>query len=503
MAPESSWTRREFVATGAAMGLGGLGSAARAADLGAFADVNLGKEIGALNHIWSQCMGSDRAAITLREPWRKDLERCKNEIGLKRVRFHGIFNDELGVGASGNFQNVNAVYDGLLDRGVQPFVELSFMPRALASGSKEFGFYRANVTPPSSYEKWGEFVGNFVRHLVQRYGASEVRQWYFEVWNEPNLQSWFWTGSQQDYFKLYKAGAKAVKAVDPSLRTGGPATSAVQWLPQFLDFCERNDAPVDFVSTHIYPGDDQAMIFGAANKFKQYDVVPAGVALARSQIDATRYKGAELWLNEWGADSPAMIAHAITNSLSHAHAMCQWQMSSEYEENMVANWIFKEGQNGWGILARGSVAKPEFNTYKLMHRLGHRRLATNGPVLASRKPDGHFSIFAWNLADVQQAPGIPGASRERKVAGERKSLKLRIKGAQPGLAVQLSYVDQERGSPYPAWRALGSPRYPTREQMEIIRKAAEIAAPEMRTLDGSGQLTVDLPPEGVALIESV
>ena len=502
---KSGWTRREFAVAGGALTLAAAASpiAAQAKARTGIVEINLRKETGALDHIWSRCMGSDRAAITLREPWRKDLERFKNEAGLERIRFHGIFNDELGVGAGGNFQNVNTVYDGLLDRGIQPFVELSFMPRGLASGTKEFGFYRANVTPPTSFEKWGELVEKFVRHLVQRYGRDEVRQWYFEVWNEPNLKSWFWTGTQEEYFALYAAGAKAVKAVDPALRTGGPATSAVQWIPKFLNFCEKNDAPVDFVSTHIYPGDDQAAIFGVADKYKQYDVVPAGIALARRQIDATRYRGAELWLNEWSADSPAMIAHAITNSLPHCHAMCQWQISSEYEENMVANWVFKEGQNGWGMLARGSVAKPEFNTYKLLHRLGHRRLAAEGPVLASRKADGRFAALVWNLADVQQAPGIPGASKERKVIGERKTLTVRMKGAGAGDRVQLSYVDQERGSPYPAWRALGSPQYPTRNQLDTIRKAAEIAAPETKTLDSRGQLTLDLPAEGVVLIESV
>jgi xylan 1,4-beta-xylosidase len=503
MERNSMWTRRQAVAATAALGAAAFASPGRAQGAGLRADVDVRKEVGPLHHIWSRSMGSDRAAITLRDAWRRDLERCKNEIGLERVRFHGIFNDELGVGASGNFQNVNAVYDGLLDRGVQPFVELSFMPKSLASGTKEFGYYRANVTPPRSLTDWSAFVEKFVRHLVQRYGAAEVREWYFDIWNEPNLTSWFWAGAQADYFALYKATAQAVKAVDRNLRTGGPATSAVQWIPQFLKFCAENDAPVDFVSPHIYPGDDQAMIFGQAGKYKQYDVVPQAIALARSQIDATRFKGAELWINEWSSDSPAMIAHAIVNSLPNCHAMGQWQISGEYEEQFVAPWIFKEGQNGWGILARGGVAKPEFNTYKLLHRLGQRRLASSGPVLASRKGRDGFAALVWNLADVQQAPGIPGASSKRTVVGERKSLTVRLQGARAGQQVQVSYVDQQRGSPYPAWRALGSPQYPTREQMQAIRQAAEIAPPEVKALDARGELTLDLPPEGVALLEGV
>lgn len=493
------WTRRELTAAGA------LGAASLASPLAAQADervdIDLRKDIGPLAHIWSRAIGSDRAAITLREAWRKDLDRFKSEIGIERVRFHGIFNDELGVGSGGNFQNINAVYDGLLERRVQPFVELSFMPRRLASGSREFGFYRANITPPKSLTDWSDFIDRFVRHLIQRYGAKEVRQWYFEVWNEPNLQSWFWAGTQEDYFALYKATALAVKNVDPALRIGGPATSAVQWLPQFLTYCGKNRVPLDFVSTHIYPGDDQKIVFGQADKFKQYDVVPMAAGLARAQIDATRYKGAELWLNEWSSDSPAMIAHSITHSLPYCHAMAQWQISGEYEEQMIAPWIFKEGQNGWGMLARGGIAKPEFNTYKLLHRLGDRRLAARGPVLASSKERGKFAALVWNLADVQQAPGIPGASSSRQVTGLRKIVNVRMRGAQAGQRVEVSYVDQLRGSPYPAWRQLGSPQYPTHEQMNLIRKAAELAPPETRIVDANGEVALDLPPEGIALIE--
>jgi xylan 1,4-beta-xylosidase len=244
------------------------------------------------------------------------------------------------------------------------------------------------------------------------------------------------------------------------------------------------------------------MIFGQANKFKQYDVVPAAVAQARAQIDASRFKGTELWLNEWSSDSPAMIAHAILNSLPHCEAMGQWQISGEYEEVMVSPWIFKEGQNGWGILARGNVAKPEFNTYKLLNRLGDQRLAATGPVLASRRNDGGIAALVWNLADVQQAPGFPGASSKRLIVGTRKLITVRLRGAQAGQQVKVSYVDQVRGSPYPAWRSMGSPRYPTRAQIDTIRSAAEIAAPEVLTLNARGELVLDLPAEGVALVES-
>ena len=464
--------------------------------------VDLGQDAGALDHIWSRCAGSDRASITLRQEWRHDLERFHNEAGLERVRFHGILDDDLGVWPGGkqiNFQNVDAVYDGLLELGVRPFVELSFMPRKLAGGSNRFGLYAADITPPRSMADWSAFIQTFVRHLVARYGATEVRTWYFEIWNEPNL-SYFWSGDQAQYFALYAATAAAVKSIDAAMRVGGPATAEAEWIPAFLDYCGKTGAPVDFVSTHIYPGDDQTKLFGAPAKYNENDVIAAVMAQVRSQIDATPFKGAELWLSEWSSDSPAMIAHVIAGCLPHCHAMSQWAMSSVFEEIMVAPWIIKEGDNGWGMLARRGIAKPEFNTYKLLNRLGQTRLASTGPALATRTEHG-VAVLVWNLADVNEPSGIPGASIVRKVSGASKPLTLRLAGARPSQALKLSIVDQNRGSPYPAWRALGSPQYPDAAQLARIRAGAELAPPEDRRLDERGELVLNLLPEAVALIE--
>jgi xylan 1,4-beta-xylosidase len=505
--------RRDLVATaGALLATSALTGAAwaQASDLVTeTVDVDINADDGALEHIWSECVGSDRAGLTMREEWRRDAARAQKEAGFERVRFHGVFNDdEMGVrpkisfgpGANtNNFQNVDAVYDGLLDLGLKPFVELSFMPGKLASGSATFGTYRGNITPPASMPDWQAFIAEFVRHLIDRYGAAEVRQWYFEVWNEPDL-GFFWSGTQQQYFELYKATAQAVKGVDPALKVGGPSTSKVQWIPAFLDYCGQNGAPVDFVSTHIYAGDNQVKMFGQAGKYTQNEVVPAAMKMVSEQIAASPFKNAELWLGEWSSDSPAMIAHIIKGCLPYCKGMSYWQVS-KFEEVLIPNFVFKEGDNAWGLMSARNVARPTFNTFKLLNRLGERRLKSSGPALASRTAGGASAVLLWNLADAPQASGIPGASSVRKVVGQTKRFKVSLKGARAGQTVKVSYVDMERGSPYPAWRAMGSPQYPTRAQLNKIRAAAEIAAPEVRKLGKARELILDLPPEGVALIE--
>ncbi len=501
------WNRREVLGAGAAAVAVATSSDAGAAIPAERIEIDPTRDSGALDHIWSRCAGADRASATLRENLRHDLERFHRETGLERLRFHGIFNDDLGVWPGGlngrdpNFQNVDAVYDGLLDRGVDPFVELSFMPKKLAGGTTKLNFtYDANISPPASAADWGAFVQTFVRHLVDRYGAQRVRQWYFEVWNEPNL-NWFWGGTQAQYLAMFKASSAAIKSIDRDIRVGGPATAGVGWIPDFLAYCDREGAPVDFVSTHIYAGDAQKEIFGEANKYPPSQVIPAAVAQVRAQIDATRFKGTELWLSEWSSDSPAMIATVINQCLPHCHAMSQWAISNVLEEVNFPNFTLKEGDGGWGMLAQRNIPRPAFNTYKLLHRLGHRRVIASGPVLASRTERG-LAALIWNLAEVQQPSGLPGGSSIRKVTGSAKMFDVAIRGGKPGQPVKVSYVDQERGSPLPAWRKLGSPQYPTRDQVDQIRRSAELPAPETHRLGRAGTLTLALPAEGVALIET-
>jgi xylan 1,4-beta-xylosidase len=465
--------------------------------------------IGTLPHIWEECVGSDRAAITLRESWRQDIDRARVELGIKRVRFHGILNDELGVltktmqraSGSANFRNVAEVYDGLVERQLSPFVELSFMPSELASGPQAFGFYKGNITPPTSYEAWGSFIKELGVFLVERYGLTKVSQWPIEVWNEPNLRHVFWNGTQQDYFQLYKSAAVALKSIDSSLKVGGPATAATEWIPDFLAFCAQENAPVDFVSTHIYPGDSQSKLFGVGIKLPISEVVPKAIKNARQQVRASTFSNLPLYVNEWSSDSPALIAHVLSKVLEDADMMSHWTLSGTYEELGPLDFLIAEGGMGWAQMIRG-IARPSYNTYRLLHALGEQRLASEGPALASRRSNGSLAALVWNLAEVSQAGGIPGANAKRDVSGSIKNVVVTISEMHPGQLLHVRYVDQDRGSPLRAFREMGSPRLPTLAQIAALRRAADISAPDIVRLDMRRSISLQLPPEGVALIET-
>src|ERR1700728_1631593 len=215
-------------------------------------------------HFWEQMFGSGRAILSLRESYRDDLRAVKQVTDFRYVRFHAILHDEVGVYNEDehgnpvyNFAYVDQIYDGLLSNGVRSVVEISFMPKKLAFNpdAPHPFWYKQNVSPPKSMERWDGLMTHFAQHLVARYGIDEVAQWYFEVWNEPNIDFWNGIPRQESYFDLYAHTARALKAVSPRLRVGGPATAAAAWVGDFLKFTADNHVPVDFVSTHGYADD--------------------------------------------------------------------------------------------------------------------------------------------------------------------------------------------------------------------------------------------------------
>lgn len=225
-----------------------------------------------LKRYWNMCVGSCHATTALREDYREQLTRCQRELGFRYVRFHGLFDDDMSVLKKTvrkgtheevyvvSFTNIDSIFDFLLSINMKPFVEIGFMPDCLRTKEYTVFHYKGYISKPSSYETWDWLIETFAEHLIERYGLDEVRQWFFEVWNEPNLggpesTNGFWAESEEEYYNLYKHTALALKKADSRLKVGGPATSNNSWIPQFVDFCRKNGAPVDFVSTHHYPTD--------------------------------------------------------------------------------------------------------------------------------------------------------------------------------------------------------------------------------------------------------
>jgi xylan 1,4-beta-xylosidase len=230
-----------------------------------------------------------------------------------------------------------------------------------------------------------------------------------------------------------------------------------------LAFCKAENAPVDFVSTHVYPGDAQKELFGSDLKLSVNDVVPEAVRRARAKVRASAFPNLPLYIDEWASDSPAMIAHVLANVLGEADMMSHWTLSGTYEELGPTDYLLQDGAMGFGMMNRG-IPRPNYNTYRLLHALGDQRLVANGPTLASRRRDGGLAALVWNLAETSQPAGIPGANPARTVVGSAKRMVVSLPDLKPGQAIKVRYVDQERGSFVSAWHAMGSPKLPTLAQ---------------------------------------
>src|SRR5262249_46202042 len=246
-------------------------------------------------HFWERMFGSGRAILTLRESYRNDLRDVKKVTAFQFVRFHAIFHDEAGLYSEDpkgnpiyNFSYVDQVYDGLLDNNVRPFVELSFMPGRLAASNILHPFwYKPNTSPPRDWARWGDLVYQFSRHLVDRYGIEEVARWYFEVWNEPNIDFWSGVPKEETYYKLYDSAARSLKRVSPRLRVGGPSTAQAAWVDRFIRHCFDAKIPVDFVSTHVYANDSAKDVFGTDEKISRREMVYRSVKKVYDQVKAS------------------------------------------------------------------------------------------------------------------------------------------------------------------------------------------------------------------------
>jgi xylan 1,4-beta-xylosidase len=454
-------------------------------------------------HFWEQMFGSGRAVLALRDSYRRDLREVKQITDFKYVRFHAIFHDEVGIyneddkgQVQYNFSYVDQIYDNLLANGVRPFVELSFMPKKLSAQEMLHAFwYKPNVSPPKDYGKWDDMITQFTKHLVDRYGVQEVSQWYFEVWNEPNLDFWGGDPRQASYWELYDHTVKAIKNVNSSLRVGGPSTAQAAWADTFIKHCADNHVPVDFVSSHVYGNDKSEDVFATHDSIPRDQMVCRAVKKVHDQILASSMPKLPLIWSEFNAsymNEPAVtdtsymgpwLADTIRQCDGLVDSMSYWTFSDVFEEQGVVKTPF---YGGFGLIAAAGIPKPAFNAFKLLHELGEERIALDSnSALLTRKKDGSLVLAVWNYAPPEKE-------------GAAKTVTLKFNGNPPSQAT-ISVVDPQHGDIHAAYESMGSPRYPTPAQIKDLRKAAELAAPETRALS-NGELTLTLPSYSLAVV---
>ena len=455
-------------------------------------------------HFWEQMFGSGRAVLSLREDYRSDLRSVKRITGFSYIRFHAILDDDVGVydeDAQGkaiyNFSYVDQIYDGLLANGVRPYVEISFMPSKLAATDTRQAFwYHPNISPPKDWSRWDALVSAFAQHLVDRYGIDEVSQWYFEVWNEPNLDFWAGTPKQETYWELYDHTAADIKKISGRLRVGGPATAQAAWVEAMIRHCAESRIPLDFVSTHVYANDTAEDVFHTQESVPRDQMVCRAVNKVHDEIKASAMPSLPLIWSEFNAsyknepdvtDSVYMgpwLADTIRRCDGLVDSMSYWTFSDVFEEQGVVKTPF---DGGFGLLAEDGIPKPAYNAFKLLHMLGDERInLVSNSTLLTRRDDGTLVLAVWNYAPAGQA-------------GSSKTFTLQLKGTNAQRAL-ISRVDQDHGDFRSTYEKMGGPQYPTKAQIQQLRQATDLPPPEDQQIENS-RLTITVPAHGLAVIE--
>ena len=467
-------------------------------------------------HFWEQLFGSGRATLSLRQSYRDDLHTVKQVTNFQAVRFHGIFMDDVGLfdlDANGkpvyNFSYVDQIYDGLLANGVRPFVELSFMPKKLASDPAALHafWYKQNVSAPKDYGLWDGMITAFTQHLIDRYGIDEVSRWDFEVWNEPNIDFWVGKPAQSTYFELYDHTALAVKKVSKRIRIGGPSTAQAAWVADFLDHCKQKNIPVDFVTTHVYANDTAKDVFHTDEQIPRDRMVCRSVRKVHEEIAASPFPKTPLIFSEYNAsysnepnvtDTIYMgpwLASTISQCDGLTEAMSYWSFSDVFEEQGVIKTPF---YGGFGLIAEDGIPKPALHAFAMLHQLGDHRLKVDSDsALATRRADGSIVIALWNYAP----PFGTGASYTPPPANPvpAKIFFVKLDGALSNAAVSISRLDADHGNVLKSYNAMGRPPFPTREQIVELRAAAQPFAPESTSLM-NGSMAITIPSQGLVVI---
>ena len=516
-------------------------------------DVN-GKGVP-FQHHWSVGTCAGRANEGLRTSWVEQLRMVKEHCGFQYLRMHGMFDDDMFVYFEDrkgnpvyNWQYLDEVYDRMLDIGIRPFVELSFFPKGIAADDgKVQMWYQNRITyDPKRLPKWKGLVEVFTRHVVERYGLEEVRRWYFEVWNEPNLnmtpKAGFFEGTRSDYFQLYKASAEAIKGVDSQLRVGGPATSnfiadhrhdgevldntksvfydqasinkqdwKAVWMTEFLDFCAKEHLPVDFISCHAYPT-DYALdpVSGKGKDAVRYvhslhdDLTYLQRCLANSE-----YPNAEIHITEWSTSPSsrdrmhdllppaAYIVKGNLDNIGMASSVMYWTFTDIFEEKGGGESIF---HGGFGMINFQGIVKPSFHAYRMLHQLGDEQLYYSSPMgegqegaslFVSRHSDsGKITALAFNYPQEFELRVPSSADSRTFMQATAKALNCMLKGLQPGTQFVVETLDYEHGNAYNEWQSIGAPHSPTRQQTAFLRERAWQTHKETLSVSDKGTLTI-------------
>jgi xylan 1,4-beta-xylosidase len=486
--------------------------------------LDAGKPTGPIDRFFDLSVGSDYPGTLIRDDNQRQLKLAVDELGFRYIRFHAIFHDVLNTVRAEqgkllyDWSKIDQLYDDLLARHIRPFVELGFTPLALATSRNSIFYWNGNTSHPDP-KLWGDLVTAFIRHIQTRYGRDEVRSWYFEVWNEPNLAG-FWEGADQKaYFDLYDLTARSIKAIDPALRVGGPATAGAAWVPEFLAHVAQSGAGVDFVTTHTYGVDGGFLDEEGKSDTKlsaSPEAIVGDVRRVRQQIEASAFPKLPLYFTEWSTSytprdsvhdsyiSAPYILSKLKASQGLVQGMSYWTYTDLFEEPGPPPSPF---HGGFGLLTREGIRKPAFFAYKYLHALQGEALETSDPQSMAASHNGELAAVIWDFEQPQQA--VSNRSFYTKVIAAHPAAPVRVQvtglAAHAGYRVKVYRTGYHANDAYSAYLEMGAPKDLTDSQlgslMDLTRDVPEADCLMRSGTDGELALTVSMNSNDIVLLK--
>jgi len=482
-------------------------------------------------HTWEGLGNVDQFRWFVRRDMQDQIAEAHKDLNMKHVRAVGMFDDELRVFALDpqtwrsltqdrkpryNWQVVDYAIQSLLDRGVNPMITTCFTPESMASGQQYCFTTRANVTPPKDYNQWADLITKTVQHFVERFGENTVKNWYFEVWNEPNLDAFWKAADKQEFLKLYAVTYKAIKSVNPAFKVGGPSAARAEWIKEFIEYGRANNCPADYIIAHVYNNDGP---FAALSPFagpqsdkinESPNFLPGVVKGTRKLLDTMGFKG-ELHFNEWGRswfpsdairesqNEAAFIVKTMAEASQYADYFAYWCLSDIYDQLGYNAETF--GGN-YGMMSLQGLKKPSYKAFQLLGKLGDKQLTVKSEnandvsnAIATKSKNGYQFLFYSFEKDFH-----PDSIAPKKVTVSMV-LPINVNSKH----IEIYQIGNSENNVITTWKKLNKPAYLSKEQLEkllILNKLEKFAGKfTVKNLKHERILTLETESPGVTLID--
>ncbi len=492
-----------------------------------------------LNHTFKRVTTIGMARHLLLADFQDMLKNLQEDIGFQYIKFHGLLNDDMMVyseDASGtpmlSFTYIDKAFDFLLSIGLKPMVQLSYMPKDLASDTKKTIHYLESVISlPKDYNKWTHLISQLVIHLQNRYGSDEVREWPFYLWNTPDgPEALSGIKNKEDFFHFYKVTYKAIKSIDPNIEFGGPPLMNYtledgQWVTDYLTYAKNNNCSPAFMNYHFYPVIVNSTLTSETLSSSNLVLDPSEDALKNSINQIKRNNRDMGWqmnryyITEWNSSishrellndtafKPAYIVKNVLENYDRLESFAFWSLSDFIEEIQISERLF---HGGVGLFTYNGIKKAQYYAFVLLARLGNH-LLSKGDGYFVTKNGTSYQIILYNYQHYSSlyASGelfdMTFKSRYTPFPDLHKH-----KYIVPLSELESSHyiitdtiLNRKNGSAFDKWIELGAMSLETKEEVHYLKSVSVPKITKERQILDKGVLIISrtLEPHEVRLIE--